>query len=639
MVLRSICSVLLLCFLLLTSDHGNAAKDLKEKHDSTTTSHKNCDEAEEKTSSPSSYIARLESKYKPGYIVDEDEGKSSFPSSYMARLESKYKPGYVVDEADEQKGSSPLSHIADLERKYQPDYGVVEDGEKSSSPSSYIVRLESKYKQGYVVDETEENSSSFIAGLESKHKPGYVVEERSSFPSSYAIARLESKYRPGYVVDEAEEKDSSPSSYIARLETKYQPGYGAYGVIEADEEKTSSPSSYIARVESKYKPGYVVDEAEEKNSSPSYIARLESKYQPGYGAYGVTEADEKKTSSPSSYIARVESKYKPGYVVDEAEEKNSSPSSYIARLESKYQPGYGAYGVIEADEKKASSPSSYIAHVESKYKPGYAVDEDVNGVEEKKSPQPSSKTMKHDHNMENHGHDDIGSEDVGVFTVDDVLSFYAGRELSTFFSIRNHSLYPGFLPREVADSIPFSSSESLKILQFFSVSPDSPKGKTVKDTLRRCEIEAAKGEIKICATSSESMLEFLRNAFAPEADFKFITTTHPTMTTPILQSYTVLEPPREIKSPKTVACHPFPYLYSIYMCHFDATETKVFKVPLVGDNGDKVDALIVCHMDTSAWSPKHVAFSLLGTNPGIPVCHAFSEGHGVWIQTSPTAAM
>ncbi|OMO55550.1 hypothetical protein CCACVL1_27191 [Corchorus capsularis] len=477
-------------------DHGNAVKDMKEKH-SQANFHKSCDQAEDNTSSKSSYVTSLENKYKPGYGVEEAEQKWSSSSAFITKLESIYRP----------------------------DYGVLEDEEK-------IARLESKYKPGYIaVDE---------------------VEER--------IVRLGNKYKPGYGVDEAEGKSSS-SAYITKLESRYKPDYG---VLE-DEEK-------IARLESKYKPGYGVDEAE-KSSSSAYITKLESKYKPAEGK-----------SSSSAYIAKLESQYKTSYIV------------------------------LEDDEK--------MAHLENKYKPDYGVDEAEEKIEEPHN-------MAHDH-----GHDDdIGSEDVGVFTVDDVRTFQVGRKLTTFFSIRKPSLSPGFLPRDVADSIPFSSSDIPRILQFFSISPDSPKGKFIKDTIRRCEVKLVKGETKICATSSESMLEFLKNAFG-EADFQLISTSHPTMTTPILQSYTVMGPPREIESPRKVACHPEPYLYTIYMCHYDETETKLFKVPLVGDNGDKVDALIVCHMDTSAWSPKHAAFSLLGTKPGIPVCHVFTEGHGVWIQSS-----
>ncbi|XVF18961.1 hypothetical protein REPUB_Repub11eG0069200 [Reevesia pubescens] len=232
--------------------------------------------------------------------------------------------------------------------------------------------------------------------------------------------------------------------------------------------------------------------------------------------------------------------------------------------------------------------------------------------------------MEHQHNVE--------SAEIGLFSMDDLRAFSVGQKLRMFFPIKDHSLYPPFLPKEVADIIPFSSSHASNILQFFSVSPDSPKGKAVQDTLRKCELDAAKGETKICATSFEILHGFLRKAFGPEVDFKFISTSHPTMTTPTLQNYTILEPPREIQSAKKVACHPLPYLYAIYYCHFDATETKTFKLPLVGDSGDKVEALVVCHMDTSGWSSNHIAFRMLGIKHGNSACHVFTQGNLVWIQ-------
>ena len=242
--------------------------------------------------------------------------------------------------------------------------------------------------------------------------------------------------------------------------------------------------------------------------------------------------------------------------------------------------------------------------------------------------------------MEQHqGHNHAENAEIGLFTIDDLHAFYVGKKLPIFFPIKDHSLYPPFLPKEVAGTIPFSSSQVSTILQLFSVSPDSPKGKAVQDTLKKCEFEAAEGETKICATSLESLHGFLRKAFGPEVDFKFISTSHPTITTPILQNYTVLESPREIQSAKKVACHPLPYLYAIYFCHFDATETKAFKFPVIGDSGDKVDAIVVCHMDTSGWSSNHVAFRMIGIKHGNSVCHVFAQGNIVWIQPSPIGAM
>ncbi|XP_012457015.1 BURP domain-containing protein BNM2A [Gossypium raimondii] len=253
----------------------------------------------------------------------------------------------------------------------------------------------------------------------------------------------------------------------------------------------------------------------------------------------------------------------------------------------------------------------------------------------------SSKMMK-DHNMEHHHHyhNHVESAEIGLFTIDELHTFHVGKKLPIFFPIKNHSLYPPLLPKQIADTIPFSSSQASNILRFFSVSPDSPKGKAVQDTLTKCELGAAQGETKICATSLESLHGFLSNAFGPHVDFKFISTRHPTITTPLFQSYTVLESPQEIESPKKVACHPMPYLYAVYFCHFDATETKAFKLRLVGDvTGDKVDAVVLCHMDTSGWSSDHVAFRMLGIKQGNTVCHVFSQGNFVWInQPSDIAA-
>ncbi|KAK8485491.1 hypothetical protein V6N11_074103 [Hibiscus sabdariffa] len=224
------------------------------------------------------------------------------------------------------------------------------------------------------------------------------------------------------------------------------------------------------------------------------------------------------------------------------------------------------------------------------------------------------------------------SAKLGLFTLDQLRGFSVGKKMPIFFPIKDHSLYPPSLPKEVADTIPFSSSQVSNILHLFSVSPDSPKAKAVQGTLKICELEAAEGETKVCATSLESLHGFLSNVFGPDVDFKSLSTRHPTMTTPILQNYTVLESPREIESPKKVACHPMPYLYAVYFCHFDATETKAFKFQLVGDiTGDKVDAVVLSHMDTSGWSSDHVAFRMLGIKLGDVVCHVFSQGNVVWI--------
>uniref|UniRef100_A0A803MBX3 BURP domain-containing protein n=1 Tax=Chenopodium quinoa TaxID=63459 RepID=A0A803MBX3_CHEQI len=82
-----------------------------------------------------------------------------------------------------------------------------------------------------------------------------------------------------------------------------------------------------------------------------------------------------------------------------------------------------------------------------------------------------------------------------------------------------------------------------------------------------------------------------------------------------------------------VACHTMPYPYVVYLCHFQESESKVFQVSLRGEDNNIVhEAVAVCHMDTSQWSPDHASFWVLGIKPGSsPVCHFFPTDNLVWV--------
>ncbi|KAL3564656.1 hypothetical protein D5086_032702 [Populus alba] len=60
-------------------------------------------------------------------------------------------------------------------------------------------------------------------------------------------------------------------------------------------------------------------------------------------------------------------------------------------------------------------------------------------------------------------------------------------------------------------------------------------------------------------------------------------------------------------------------------------DTEVYEVPLVGADGTKVKAVTVCHLNTSAWSPDHMAFQVLKIKPGPAVCHFLDSDTLVWV--------
>jgi len=221
---------------------------------------------------------------------------------------------------------------------------------------------------------------------------------------------------------------------------------------------------------------------------------------------------------------------------------------------------------------------------------------------------------------------------LAFFTMDDL---YVGNVMTLQFPIRE---YANFLPKKVADYIPFSKSQLPSLLQLFSLTKDSPQGEDLKDIIDQCEFEPTKGETKACPTSLESMLEFVHSVLGTEARYNIHTTSYPTTSGARLQNYTILEISKDIYAPKWVACHPRPYPYALYYCHYLDIGSKVFKVLLRGQYGDIMDALGICHLDTSDMNPNHFIFQLLGIKPGeAPMCHFFPVKHVLWAPLPPEA--
>ncbi|KAI9128444.1 hypothetical protein K1719_001437 [Acacia pycnantha] len=228
------------------------------------------------------------------------------------------------------------------------------------------------------------------------------------------------------------------------------------------------------------------------------------------------------------------------------------------------------------------------------------------------------------------GHHHMDDPSVTVFfTLKDLK---IGKRMPIHFPKRDTSTSPKFWPKEEADSIPFSLNELPNLLRHFSFSKDSPQAKAMEDTLSECESKTIQGEVKLCATSLESMLEFTQRMIGSESGIQVFSTSHKTKSSVNFQNYTMLEILMEVPAPKMVACHTMPYPYAVFYCHSQKSENRVYKISLVGDNGDEVEAMVVCHLDTTQWSPTHISFSVLKVVPGSSsVCHFFPADHFIFV--------
>ncbi|XP_031472911.1 BURP domain-containing protein 5-like [Nymphaea colorata] len=180
---------------------------------------------------------------------------------------------------------------------------------------------------------------------------------------------------------------------------------------------------------------------------------------------------------------------------------------------------------------------------------------------------------------------------------------------------------PTFLPCQQAQAIPFSSSNLATILEMFSIEPHSEHASLARETLDDCETPALKGELKYCATSLESMIDFAVAEFGTNEIHAAVTSVVNRDEEVKARTYKVGVGGGRVMSRKVVTCHNMMFPYAVFYCH-NLAWTRAYMVPLVAEDGSRVNAIALCHFDTSNWNPGHASFRVLGVKPGtVPICH------------------
>ncbi|KAL6270136.1 hypothetical protein ACE6H2_027047 [Prunus campanulata] len=564
-------------------------------------------EAEDSSYGP--YITQYNSRHsskeaKLSYLTNygTKEGRKEAETPYITRYNSghnskeaevPYITSYGRKEAETpyiaQYNSGHNSKEAEV--PYITSYGTKEGRKEAETP--YIAQ----YNSGHNSKEAE---VSYITSYGTKEdtkeaETPYITQYNSGHNSKEA----EVPYITSYGTKEARKEAETP--YI----TQYNSGHNS------KEAEVSYITSYGTKEDT-------------KEAEMPYIMSYETK----------TGTKEVETPYVMSYGTKeVEVPYITGYISAQAKKESKEVETpyitwYISaqgKKESKEveTPYITAYNSAQAAKEKAITKCKQHKHVNP---PSF---------DTKNSQKPPLKGHEH-HHMHTHSSSPMDHNEafkIGFFTFNDL---YKGKIMPLNFPKQEHSR---FLPKEVADSIPFSMPQLPHLLQLFSIPQGSRDAKHMADALEQCEMKAITGETKFCATSLESMIEFVTKIIGSGVSFNILSTTHPTTSTAITQSYTILEEPKEVLASKMVFCHPMAYPYAVFFCHNFEKDTKFFKVSLEGENEDKVEAMAVCHMDTSDWDPNHSLFGLLGIKAGTssPVCHFFPKNHLVWIP-SPTKA-
>ncbi|XWS28336.1 hypothetical protein CRYUN_Cryun25bG0059700 [Craigia yunnanensis] len=183
-----------------------------------------------------------------------------------------------------------------------------------------------------------------------------------------------------------------------------------------------------------------------------------------------------------------------------------------------------------------------------------------------------------------------------------------------------------FLPHSVAESIPFSTRKFPEILKYFSLEAKSAEANLLKQTIENCERPSIDGEEKYCATSLASFIDSGISKLGKNIQLLSNELEKETQN----QEFTI-DQGVKMMGESEIVCHKLKYAYAVFLCH-SIDKTALYTVPLVGADGTRAKALAVCHKDTSAWNPKHLAFQILKVKPGtVPICHFLVRETLAWV--------
>nr|XP_043622299.1 BURP domain protein RD22-like [Erigeron canadensis] len=186
-----------------------------------------------------------------------------------------------------------------------------------------------------------------------------------------------------------------------------------------------------------------------------------------------------------------------------------------------------------------------------------------------------------------------------------------------------------FLPREVANTIPFSSNKLPELYTRFSIKPESIESKSMKKTVNFCEEKGTEEDEKYCATSLEDMVDFTTSKLGKNVKAISTEVINANKDTSF-QTYTI-DGSSKVATNKFVSCHRQNYPYAVFYCH-KAINTRAYIVSLSGEDGTKAKALAICHKYAAKLYPKDLVFKHLNVKPGTsPICHFLPEDHVVFV--------
>jgi len=215
-----------------------------------------------------------------------------------------------------------------------------------------------------------------------------------------------------------------------------------------------------------------------------------------------------------------------------------------------------------------------------------------------------------------------------------------GGKMTLHDNLRDADAAPrkAFLTASSASQMPaLTSDNAAALVKHFGISPNSEMAKATATAAYLCGYGALPGEKMACAASGPALKEFVAAELGSKV--KVLSTSNtPSAAAPAVKKPVTVAAFRKgsvAEGQKIVVCHVVSFPTLLFYCH-RVTGTKEITATLQSDEA-AIEAVGVCHIDTSLWLSTHPAFAALHIPRGDEACHWLVDSDLVFVPSAAAA--
>lgn len=209
-----------------------------------------------------------------------------------------------------------------------------------------------------------------------------------------------------------------------------------------------------------------------------------------------------------------------------------------------------------------------------------------------------------------------------------------GKEMHLSENLHDPIPARAFLPAVVADALPPLTTTNLpKLRQTFNVEDKTSMSTMMGTAAFLCESAALPGEDKACPVTLAAMAQFVFSHLG--AGVQALSTSGAPATVHRSAPVTIESVTKRslAEGDHIIICHTVMFPSALYYCHH-VTGTKVVQAALRAEDKSVINAVGICHLDTTLWASEHPAFKALNIPRGAEACHWTVQNDVVWVSTT-----